>query len=277
MVSKMPPFIDPALHTRIQTELGTIERQEGVKILLAVESGSRAWGFPSRDSDYDVRFLYLRSIERYLAVTAPRDVIERPVDAGLDISGWDLRKALQLMLRSNAILVEWLTSPVRYRGWAGVDELLALTRSAARPTALAYHYRSQARRSFEAIGETNLARLKSYCYALRSSLAVAWIRQRGEAPPMDAETLMAGVRLPQDLVEQIRQLIARKLIATEDATMPRSAIFDAFISDALSAPLPETMAPACKEVSARADAFFAALLLDRTGAADAPKAGSTCF
>jgi predicted nucleotidyltransferase len=273
----MHSFIEPALHTRIQTELDVIEQQDEVKILLAVESGSRAWGFPSRDSDYDVRFLYLRSIERYLAVTPLRDVIERPVDAGLDVSGWDLRKALQLMLRSNAILIEWLTSPVRYCGWAGVDELLALARSAARPTALAYHYQSQARRSFEAVGETSLARLKSYCYALRSSLAVAWIQQRGDAPPMDAETLMAGVTLPQDLVEQIRQLIARKLIATEDATMPRSAIFDAFIADALSAPLPEAMAPARKDLSARADAFFAALLLDRTGASDAPKAGSACF
>ena len=93
----MDRFIEPALRARIQAELDAIEREETVKILLAVESGSRAWGFPSRDSDYDVRFLYVRPIESYLAVTLPRDVIERPVDAVLDVNGWDLRKALQLM------------------------------------------------------------------------------------------------------------------------------------------------------------------------------------
>ena len=107
-----------------------------VEILLAVESGSRAWGFSWRDSDYDVRFLYIRPIETYLAVVAPRDVIERPVDATLDINGWDLRKALQLMLRSNAVLLEWLTSPVRYRDWDQANGLLALAHSAASLTAL---------------------------------------------------------------------------------------------------------------------------------------------
>lgn len=127
----MHRFIDPVLQARIQAELDAIEQKEAVRILLAVESGSRAWGFPSPDSDYDVRFLYLRPIDSYLAVTPRRDVIERPIDALLDINGWDLRKALQLMLRSNAVLIEWLTSPVRYRSWAGADELLALALSAA--------------------------------------------------------------------------------------------------------------------------------------------------
>lgn len=115
----MNSFVEPAVRDRIQRELDAIERQESVRILLAVESGSRAWGFPSTDSDYDVRFLYVRPIEAYLAVTAPRDVIERPVDATLDVNGWDLRKALRLMLRSNAVLIEWLASPVRYRTWEG--------------------------------------------------------------------------------------------------------------------------------------------------------------
>jgi predicted nucleotidyltransferase len=273
----MHPFIEPAVDARIQAELDAIERQESIRILLAVESGSRAWGFPSRDSDYDVRFLYLRPIECYLAVTSGRDVVERPVNAVLDISGWDLRKALRLMLRSNAVLLEWLNSPVRYRMWDGVDALLALARSGASLTALAYHYQHQARGSFAAIGATEPAPLKSYCYALRSALALEWIRQRGEAPPMSVEALMAGVRLPKDLIEQMRQLIAQKRIAGEDAAMLRSAKFDAFISDALSAPLPDAITPAPKHLSTRADAFFAALLLDRSGASDAPKAGSTCF
>jgi len=98
----MDTFIEPAFRARIQAELNVIEREEAVRILLAIESGSRAWGFPSRDSDYDVRFLYVQPVEAYLAVMPLRDVIERPVDATLDVNGWDLRKAMQLMLRSNA-------------------------------------------------------------------------------------------------------------------------------------------------------------------------------
>jgi predicted nucleotidyltransferase len=272
----MDTLIEPALRTRIRAELNAIERAESVRILLAVESGSRAWGFPSSDSDYDVRFVYVRPLETYLAVTPLRDVIERPVDGTLDVSGWDLRKALQLMLRSNAVLIEWLTSPVRYRNWDGADDLLALARSAASLSALTYHYQHQARRSFEALGEGNSARLKSYCYALRSALAIAWIRQRGEAPPMAIGALIAGLTLPQALVQPIRHLIALKLESAENAMMARLSGFDAFIADALSAPVLEATTIARNEISARADAFLAAILLDRFGTIGAPKAGSIC-
>jgi uncharacterized protein len=242
--------------------LNAIEREEAVRILLAVESGSRAWGFPSSDSDYDVGFLYVRPIEAYLAVTPLRDVIERPIDATLDVNGWDLRKALQLMLRSNAALIEWLRSPVRYRNWDRADELVTLACSAASLTALTYHYQHQARRSFEAVDDQNSVRLKSYCYALRSALAIAWIRQRGEAPPMAIGALFAGLTLPQALVQPVRQLIAHKLESVENATMARLSGFDTFIADALSAPVSEGTAIARKEISARADALLAGLLLD---------------
>lgn len=261
----MDCFIESALRLRVHRELGAIERQESVRILLAVESGSRAWGFPSCESDYDVRFLYIRPVQGYLTVTPPRDVIEWPIDAILDVSGWDLRKALQLMLRSNAVLIEWLTSPVRYRSWDGADQLLALARSAANLGALAYHYQHQIQRSLQTVSDSgDSARLKSYCYALRSALAIAWIRQRGEAPPMDIGALMAGLTLPEELVPLIQQMIARKLKAAEDATMPRISVFDAFITDALSAPIPAATAITREEISARADAFLAALLLDHT-------------
>ncbi len=273
----MHRFIDPVLQARIQAELDSIEREETVRILIAVESGSRAWGFPSRDSDYDVRFVYARPIDSYLAVTPQRDVIERPIDAILDINGWDLRKALQLMLRSNAVLIEWLTSPVRYRSWAGADELLALARSAASLTALAHHYQSQARSAFDPVNDSDRpTRLKSYCYAVRSALAITWIGQRREAPPMEVGALLAGLTLPEGLVRSIHQVIGEKREATEDATTPRLAIIDAFIADALCVSAPKVAAPARREISARADAFLAALLLDRTNVASASKAGSTC-
>jgi RNA repair pathway DNA polymerase beta family len=142
--------------------------------------------------------------------------------------------------------------------------LLALACSAASLTALTYHYQHQARRSFEALDEENSVRLKSYCYALRSALAIAWIRQRGEAPPMAIGALIAGLTLPEALVQPIRQLIAHKLESVESATMARLSGADTFVADALLAPVSEGTAIARKEISARADAFLAGLLLDAT-------------
>ncbi|KAA3615175.1 MAG: nucleotidyltransferase domain-containing protein [Planctomycetota bacterium] len=105
------------MEQRIQASLSEIEATEGVKILFACESGSRAWGFASQDSDYDVRFLYLHPPEWYLSINleAKRDVIERPIVDELDVNGWDLRKALKLFRKSNPPLLEWLGSPIVYR------------------------------------------------------------------------------------------------------------------------------------------------------------------
>jgi predicted nucleotidyltransferase len=91
-------FIENAMWDRINRELAAIEHENSVRVLIAVESGSRAWRFPSRDSDYDVRFVYIQTAETYLSIEPPRDVIERPIDGLLDINGWDIRKALQLLV-----------------------------------------------------------------------------------------------------------------------------------------------------------------------------------
>lgn len=102
--------------TKVITEkLNEIEEKENVKILHAVESGSRAWGFASPDSDYDVRFIYVRKKEDYLTLCEKSDVIEWQLDETLDINGWDLKKALQLFHKSNATLFEWSNSPIVYR------------------------------------------------------------------------------------------------------------------------------------------------------------------
>eukprot|EP01035_Chromulina_nebulosa_P036120 gene36119-biopygen23716 len=79
----------------IDARLDVVVRDERVAIPLAIESGSRAWGFASPDSDYDCRFLYLRRRSDYLALWAPRDVIETPLDGLLDVNGWDVAKALR--------------------------------------------------------------------------------------------------------------------------------------------------------------------------------------
>ena len=99
----------------IQEKLREIEGREDCRILLAVESGSRAWGFASPDSDYDVRFIYVRPRESYLRLNRLRDVIELPADDVLDINGWDLDKTLRLLYKSNPTVFEWFSSPLVYQ------------------------------------------------------------------------------------------------------------------------------------------------------------------
>ena len=95
-----------AVRTRVEAELSRLETEHQVTVLFACESGSRAWGFASPDSDYDVRFLYVHRLPWYLQVEPGRDVIERPLDDELDVCGRELRKALYLLRRSNPTLLE---------------------------------------------------------------------------------------------------------------------------------------------------------------------------
>ncbi len=133
-------MIDAAFRLRAEAALADVERREGVRVLLGIESGSRAWGFAFQDSDYDVRLIYLRPLDGYLSMTPGRDVIEPPVDGLLDLGGWDVRKALGLMVRSNAVALEWLASPVVCRREPGVvADLTILARGAAHLPALEYH------------------------------------------------------------------------------------------------------------------------------------------
>lgn len=103
------------MQKEILKTLNQIEAQHNVKILYACESGSRAWGFPSPDSDYDVRYLYIRPVEAYLKLFPERDVIEGPIDEIKDFVGWDLQKALKLLMKGNAPLIEWVRSPIVYK------------------------------------------------------------------------------------------------------------------------------------------------------------------
>lgn len=223
--------IPPDVRALILARLDEVTRAERVRIVLAVESGSRAWGFASADSDYDVRFLYVRRLEDYAALSVPRDVIERPIDGDLDLNGWDLRKALTLGLRWNPALVEWLTSPIVYleAGW----EASALRRLFAVPQgreALVRHYFGLAYRQFgrhiDGRAEVNL---KKYFYVVRPAAALLWLETRGEEmPPMSLPALLDGVALPADVATAIVDLRARKAAGVEAGKGARIAALDAF-------------------------------------------------
>lgn len=87
------------IRKEIEEKLREIERNEKVRIIRAVESGSRAWGFASPDSDYDVRFIYVRQQADYLILNEKRDVIEWQLDETLDINGWDIKKHSARLIR----------------------------------------------------------------------------------------------------------------------------------------------------------------------------------
>jgi predicted nucleotidyltransferase len=254
--------IAPETRQRIEAELDALGQVHGVRILLAIESGSRAWGFPSLDSDYDVRFLYCPPVASYLTVTPERDVIERPVDAVLDIGGWDLRKALALTLKSNAVIHEWLTSPIFYRRNAVFAErLLALTRDAADLNAHAHHYLALGRRSHAPIAAGEPVRLKTYCYALRAALCLDWVTRIQTPAPMDLPSLLAGLDPRPETREAIADLVARKAEATEgDITAPLP-ILDRFIGARLAESPPFLPSRRGRATKAAANALLAEMVL----------------
>ncbi|MFF2091751.1 nucleotidyltransferase domain-containing protein [Paenibacillus sp. NPDC058174] len=213
----------------IQNELARIEGEEGVRIVYACESGSRAWGFPSRDSDYDVRFIYIRPVEWYLSITEKRDVIERPISDMLDITGWDLRKALRLFRKSNPPLLEWLQSPAVYQETGSATEALrSLSPLTFSPRSCLYHYLNMARGNYRDYLQGDRVRLKKYFYVLRPILACEWIEKRNEMPPIAFEELMRELLPPDSEVGmEVSGLLERKRAGEElDSGLPLQAIND---------------------------------------------------
>ena len=174
----------------IFVKLNEIELRENVKILHCIESGSRAWGFASPDSDYDVRFIYVRPKEFYLRLDKTRDVIEWQLDETLDINGWDIQKALQLLYKSNPTLFEWNSSPIVYRTtkeWGKIASVI--DRYFVAKSGL-YHYLSMAKSNYKEYLKGETVKLKKYFYVLRPLLACKWILAEGTPPPMLFKTLM---------------------------------------------------------------------------------------
>jgi predicted nucleotidyltransferase len=214
--------------TRIAAALAALEAEHGIRILYACESGSRAWGFPSPDSDYDVRFLYVHRLDWYLGLDEGPDTLNFPVDDELDLAGWELRKTLRLLRSSNAALFEWLQSPIVYHEVPGFRAQLApLLPPAFNLKAGLHHYLGQLRRGVEEdiIGEE--VRLKRLFYALRSALAARWIRERHALPPMEFTPLR--VLLPSELQTVVDELLAQKAFSNEKTVVARPAALVAFL------------------------------------------------
>lgn len=193
----------------IKEKLKEIEEREGVRILYCVESGSRAWGFASPDSDYDVRFIYVRPREYYLSLDNKRDVIEWQLDDTLDINGWDLQKALKLAHKSNPSLLEWLSSPIVYKTTEEWREIASVIKEHFECKSGAYHYLSIAKSNYrEYLGE-EVVKLKKYFYALRPILACRWILEEGTPPPVRFDAL-ADKYLDDSIKPDVEKLLSMK-------------------------------------------------------------------
>ena len=220
---------------QILEQVDAIERQYGVSILLACETGSRAWGFPSPDSDYDVRFIYMHSPDCYLSIDDKKDTIEY-LQGELDLVGWDIRKSLRLFRKSNAAMFERIQSPIIYRKKGNfADQLVELAPAYFSPRAGLHHYLSMASKYYNACTEEEPAKvkLKSYFYMLRTALASFWIVEKRSIPPLAFQDLLTLVA-EKDLKDKILRLVALKAEVEESYFHPTDQEINLFVKETLS-------------------------------------------
>lgn len=212
----------------IDGRLADIAAEQHVSILLAIESGSRAWGFPSPDSDYDCRFIFVRREKDYLSPWQKRDVIETPLVDDIDLNGWELGKAIKLLLKGNAVVIEWLNSPIVYQGDPTFrPAMLDLAHRFTSRAAIARHYLhlgERQRRTY--FRDDEPFAIKKLFYALRPAAALRWLRLHPHepVPPMHFPTLIEQSEVSPDLRNLIDDLIARKAETRElgSALLPKS-------------------------------------------------------
>lgn len=216
----------------IKNKLMEIEERENVTILLAIESGSRAWGFASPDSDYDVRFIYVRPMEEYLRLDSPKDTIEWQLDEVLDINGWDLKKALTQFKKGNATLFEWSNSPVVYKRTDIWDKIYEVAKSYFSAKTGIYHYYGTARNTYETYLQDELVKYKKYFYALRPLLACRYIEEYNCPPPVLFDDLLK-LDLPVELRQGIDELLEIKKATQESDLNPQIPVIQEFISKEL--------------------------------------------
>lgn len=216
--------------TAIVERLREIAARENITILYACESGSRGWQFASTDSDYDVRFVYLRPLDWYLSIHEKRDVIEEPITNALDFLGWDLRKTLQLFQRSNPRLLEWISSPIVYVPAAPViEEVWALAPAYFSPFTCGLHHIKTARHYFANALVGERMHVKKIFYALRSSLILKWIEETGAISPMSFWAKVERLIADPILLDAIEQLFSAKQQSREQALIPRIPALEEFV------------------------------------------------
>jgi uncharacterized protein len=259
----IPDSFSPGAVAAIDTRLGVICAEHGVAIPLAIESGSRAWGFPSPDSDYDCRFVFVRPVDQHLSPWPRRDVIETPLDAVLDVNGWELGKAIKLLLKGNAVIIEWLRSPIAYRGegWFR-DTFLDFAGRFADRDLIGRHYLHLGERQRRVhFGDGKIVPQKKIFYALRPAATLRWLRLHPNAAiaPMYFPSLMGECDAPADVLALTTDLMQRKAITRELGAQPLPPAIAASIDQEFEIARPVfegRVAIVSEEAKHEADRFF---------------------
>jgi len=235
MTSQNALMVEPAVREEILRQLQTLEQAHSMRVLYAVESGSRAWGFASPDSDYDVRFIYIRPLDWYLSVQNRRDVIEQMGPADLDFAGWDLQKTLPLLAKSNPSLLEWLGSPIVYSQDEGfMSQLREVAAQCLSLDACTKHYTNMANNNWLSYFAEGEVRLKKYLYVLRPIFACRWIERYASLPPVLFNELLAGANESGAVQEALDALLEEKSRTSELGSGRRIPTLDAFIEGELA-------------------------------------------
>ncbi|MEY4748111.1 MAG: hypothetical protein RIQ60_325 [Pseudomonadota bacterium] len=257
-------MIPDPVREEIKLRLRRAESDHGVKVLYAVESGSRAWGFASPNSDYDARFIYVHPPQWYLSVDLEekRDVIEYPIVDDFDVNGWDLRKALRLFWRSNPGFVEWIQSPIVYEKFGTfhqrVSRLLPLVYST---DAGVYHYRSMAKTNYRGYLQQDLVPLKKYFYVLRPLLSVRWLERFASPAPIGFHRLLEVADRDNGFLDAVHELLELKRRSPELGLSARVPAIQEFIEaelDRLEGTMPAKL-ERTGDVSVLSDVFRAVL------------------
>lgn len=246
-MQKIQAIIDTHIRTQVQTELEALAHQHQVTIISAIESGSRSWGFPSLDSDYDVRFIYVHKPDWYIQLSPERDVIERPIDAVLDIGGWDVRKAMQLANSGNMIIQEWLISSLVYQQEPALVAVLRdVIARAFSSKAAYYHYSSMAKHMMPALDESPV-KLKKFFYISRAVLSALWVIREHSMPTTVFPDLLAALTDDKGILSAFQQQIADKKTKNEAEMGEVNPVCLAFIKQSYD----DVMAASMKRLPAR--------------------------
>ena len=221
--------MDQIVKKQIMEKLYETEKTHHIKILFAIESGSRGWGFASPDSDYDCRFIYVHERDWYLSIRDKRDVIEYVADEIFDLNGWDLRKMLQHVVKSNAVILEWLScNEVYIKNEEVVAELNRLAEEYFNYIHVTHHYLSLARKKLAEIEGAETGKLKSYFYVLRPLANVRFIETYQKIPPMAYVETLAQIAIDDETRAEIEKLLEMKKVATESELIEPNDILMAY-------------------------------------------------
>lgn len=220
---------------QIKKELQRLENQNDIKILYAVESGSRAWGFASVDSDWDVRYIYIHRVDWYLQIDNQKDSQEEILTNDIDLAGWELKKALKLFRKSNPPLLEWLRSPIIYlEKYSTVERLRYLLDKYFNPKSCIHHYLHMAEGNYREYLQKDIVRAKRYFYVLRPILACDWIKETKTMAPMEFNILLESQAKSIIVKNEIQNLLARKIAGEELDEEPKIPVLNDFLDKKIS-------------------------------------------